>query len=642
VIAANRACLVPLLAAFAAGCAAAPPVAIRRAEAAACPASVDVAGLLARHAGGFGSPAEVESALPRSFDGEFELQGRHGSMELVLDRGGRYGNVQAVDGMVGGDGIDDQGPWGLDLFGVAVRLRDGEAQENAYAAWMNRRGYLESFDALRDSAVCAVQEGAPRVTVRYRISALGDPELTFSLGDAALLAATHSDLSGRIHRTFLRWSERAEGRVRWPMAFRDRDPAGNETRVSFAREVSGVVCATRAPGASCLSPPPSKLRFSWPAASPVRVPMRFYQEELSLSASVGGREHWALLDSGAALTALDVTTPLGNAFRPALQVETGGSDQGFSGGLGALAEPVALGGLLAEHLPALGVPIPLLESFGERRPEIILGFSFFIEATIRVDYQGGELALAKSGEALHSPRAVGVPMKLLGSILAVEASVDGVSGLFQLDTGAGLAVSLDRRWAEPRGFPGARPTLRFRARGGAGEKETEQVAMRAGSLELGPIRVDRPLAKLHSPPFSSGAIAGVLGNEVFARCAAVVFDVARRTLWLEPPCDRAVPETLAGWRLERRDDPGHPGRPWVVKSLIPGGSAEQGGLQPGDRLLEVGSKPAVLDRSRFEAETEQPPGTQLPITFERQGALLKRTLRLVRPLDGEPMTSRRP
>lgn len=99
----------------------------------------------------------------------------------------------------------------------------------------------------------------------------------------------------------------------------------------------------------------------------------------------------------------------------------------------------------------------------------------------------------------------------------------------------------------------------------------------------------------------------------------MLFDVPKRRLWVEGACDRAVPERRLGWRFEKKLDPAQPDRPWVVRALWPGGGAERAGLAVGDRILEVGGKPATLDVGPLWTLEQQPAGTKLPIVFTRAG-----------------------
>jgi hypothetical protein len=154
--------------------------------------------------------------------------------------------------------------------------------------------------------------------------------------------------------------------------------------------------------------------------------------------------------------------------------------------------------------------------------------------------------------------------------------------------------------------------------------------MRPATFEFGPIRLTEPLVAIDSVRSPSNRIAGQVGNGVFAHCAAVVFDVQNRTLWLEPPCDRDLPEDLSGWVLERKDSAAYPDRPWVARFVIPGGSADVAGVKAGDRILRLGGTAAPLEISTFESLTKQAPGTMVPAVIVRGGEEKEVTLRLVR------------
>ena len=167
----------------------------------------------------------------------------------------------------------------------------------------------------------------------------------------------------------------------------------------------------------------------------------------------------------------------------------------------------------------------------------------------------------------------------------------------------------------------------MKGRFGAGTEETTSTFYRLVNGSLGPLAFDGHLSSVDDTP-GSGVIAGLAGNQVLARCDAVVFDVAKRTLWLEGACDRPVPESRAGWRLAKKPDPSHPDRPWVVGALWPDGAAERAGVQKGDRLLEVAGKPATVDVAPLWAIEQQAVGTKVPVVIERAAAP-KNRVRLV-------------
>lgn len=597
---------------------------------AACPAIPDVQGLLVRHARAFGSKGSVARALPRSFTGETVDRGKRGSVELVLGRTGRFSLTTIVGGMLSASGVDAQGPWSIGHAGVPVRLREDEAVEFAFAAWMQGRDYLDSFDPTRDSAMCKVGTGGTKISVQYNLPGIGNPELTFRATDASLLSVTHLDSYG--HKTVLSfhtWSDADPTGVRWPLTIQRKEASGNESLVTFTKSVPGVQCPSRA-AEGCLAPPRSKLTFSWPRETPVRVPATFFLNEVILHAKVGGRPFLGLVDSGATLNVIDKGSTIASAFRPATAVENLMQDQRTPFALGEIRESVTLGDLAIDHLPVAAIPMPSFDEFGARRPEMLIGYPIFLGTAVRIDYARQEVLLSKDARTLHTKSAMAIPLKFIGQVVATEARIDGVSGWFVLDSGYSGALDLFKDWAATHGFPGSRPTYTLRQQAEFGDNQTDEKHMRPATFELGPIRLTEPLVTIESVRSPADQIAGQIGYGLFARCAAVVFDMENRNLWLEPPCDRNLPEDLSGWVLERKDSPAYPDSPWVARFVIPGGSADLAGVKTGDRILQLGGKPAILDVSTFESITKQAPGTTIPVIIVRGAARKELTLRLIK------------
>ena len=333
---------------------------------------------------------------------------------------------------------------------------------------------------------------------------------------------------------------------------------------------------------------------------------------------------------GAGITVVDVTLPIGQAFVPTSDVAAQGATQKLRVGLGELPV-VDVGDLHVEHLPTASVPIPSLEAFGDKRPEIVLGYTFFALGAVRVDYTKGEVALAQRADQLIKAGSRAVPMRVLGGKLVADVTIGGQPAAIQLDTGNGGGIDLTKRWASAHGLPGTHKNVTVRGQFGAGAGESDDVFFRLGSAALGPLTFDDSLAQISDEPGES-TLAGLAGNQIFARCDAVVFDHAQRTLWLEGACDKPSSQTRFGWRLTRKDDPAFAKSPWVIRSLLPGGAAELSGLHVGDRLLTVGGKPAALDVAPMWQLEAQPAGTKIPLTVSRAQKTERMTLELTVPL----------
>jgi PDZ domain/Aspartyl protease len=424
------------------------------------------------------------------------------------------------------------------------------------------------------------------------------------------------------------WGEPDARGVRWPTELTELSALGQQVGVRQVNERPGLVCEGVDPRFSadgCLSPPTPNLRIEWPTDL-VRVPMRYHLGGVSLRVALDGKPAWALLDSGAGLTALDATMPAGRALRPTLQVTGAGAAQSVRMGFGEV-DSLAVGALTLRHLPVLSAPVPALAAFGERRPEVFVGLPLFLAAAVRVDYANGEIVLARSASGLVGPGATSLSLRLLGGRLAVDASVEGTPGTFVVDTGSSGGVTFYKPWLDERSLLGDRPSLVERGQLGIGDDESAWALVRVRRFDLGPVRHDDRLATVLIPP-ATGRLAGVVGNGVLARCAAVVFDVARRALWLEPPCNRPSPEPNAGWVVALSPEPAHRDRPWVLSTVFAGGAAALAGLAKGDRLLTIDGEPVGPDPAKIEALAAGAPGTKLRVEYERAGKTLRATLEL--------------
>ena len=520
----------------------------------------------------------MAAGLPRTTRSELGTTRTPGTEEVVLEaRGSRTWGSDA--GLQSAHGIDENGPWSMvAAIGVPVRLRPDEAVEVAFDDWFARRGYVDSWDPKSDTAACKLEGGSPRVMLGYASKPLlGAPQIELDLETAAVLGYDVGTASGlRKQALFYEWSAADARGVRWPTVSKHADALGNRT-IRQVRQVESGSCHGYDPSApatrQCLSLPVPRTTFEWPEAGIVHLPMRHYLGEISLQVSLHGKTRWALLDSGAGMTVLDIDTPSGNGFSPSANVRLSGAAPSLKAGIGELAE-LGLASLVLRQLPALAMPLPVLDGFGNRRPELLVGTTLFVAAAVRLDYAAGELTLARTVADLPGPGAIGIPLRFLDGKLVADVALEGTIVPIQIDTGNAGGLSLDPRWSNAHGIPGARKTFSFHARMGAETAATDHGVARLEAVHFGPIAHDHRLAALdESAP--SGTLSGTLGNDVLSHCARVTFDLEHRTLWLDPPCTREVPESLAGWRLGKHVQAGHESRPWAVDNVFAGGTAEK-------------------------------------------------------------------
>ncbi len=577
-------------------------------------------------------------------------ESRTGKSEIVLATDAHRAQI-IVGPLYSADGVDASGAWTLDGgSGVVQRIADDEAIAPRFAAWVLRRSYLRSFIGARDRITCEDIGSGPgagaRVDVAFAIPELGAPVLAFDLESGALLASSHVASDGRPTReTYEAWSEPDHG-VRWPRRYTEHPLVAGPTTHELAPPQHGTECMRFDPtgvaipqrGAVCTAPPPDRFAMTWPSRDPVRVrlAMIYVGGVVMVRAKVEGRETIALLDSGATTTMVDATTETGKRFRSALEVSGTGATQKVRFGYGELAA-IELGELRAERVPTLSVPIPSFDTFGDKRPELILGHPFFASIVVRVDYKHSEVVLAKSLDGLLAkggePRAI--PLRMLKGKIVAAGKVEGADAAFLIDTGSDGGLDVFKSWASSHGLPGNRAVVDVDGSVGLGTGSASTQFFRLTRASLGPLAWDNQGTHMLDSP-GAGTFAGLAGNRILARCDAVVFDVAKRKLWLEGACDRAVPERRMGWHFDKKVDAAYADRPWVVDGLWPGGAAEKAGVRVGDRVLEVGGKAATLDVGTLWAIEEQPEGTRVPVLLLRAGTTKARE-RVVAELRSPPL-----
>jgi PDZ domain-containing protein/aspartyl protease len=576
-----------------------------------CPASIDLPALLARHAAEYGSTAAVEAALPLTRTLEIEQGSSKGKCVELVDKARR--KSQCTRGPLElAEGIDEEGSWALMHTGALVRLADDESAGVRFLAWLEQRRYL---DEKPGDVSCKDNGGRPIAVAQFPRSAIGDPALAFDLESGALLRSTFTEPDGSwAATTFEEWSPKDKSGVRWPVKMTTRYAVQEPLTERLAESKSGVDCGQGSPEA-CFQPPAPKLKMTFPKTGRASVKFEDAYNEIMIHTKLGKEDVIALLDSGAGITAIDGTGAAAKSFKPAFELSGSGATQKVHLGFGEIEE-LQIGDLKIEHLPAASVPIPAFADFGKQRPAVVLGFSLFQAAAIRIDYARKEVIFANEVTLLKSPASKDLAIKDLGGKVVARVELNKADAPIEVDTGNAGAFALYDKWAAGHNLPGSLKAVEQKGRFGAGEAETVRRLFRLPAAKLGPIEAKDMLVSIASPP-APGNSAGLVGNTILGRCRAVIFDLVHRKLWFEGPCDRPVRESRAGWRLTRQDDESAKDRPWVITGLVPGGSAARAGVEEGDRLLQLGGSPATIDVAKLLTMCERPVGTKLSVEVLR-------------------------
>jgi hypothetical protein len=236
-----------------------------------------------------------------------------------------------------------------------------------------------------------------------------------------------------------------------------------------------------------------------------------------------------------------------------------------------------IGGVLVRKPAAATLSLRGVESGLGHKLYGIIGSELFRRTVVTIDYAHREVILGDT--ARHGKP---IPITIDEETPIVDARLGAVTGKMQLDTGGGI-VTLNASFLaqHPEIVPATTlevtsgAVLPGRSRGGVG---------RLDAIDLGPFRLSKPIVNF-SHNTSGDRVArdaGFIGGDVLRRFT-VTFDYAHQRVFLQP--DKALEEpfefSMAG--VSFVSDEGRV----VVRSVIPGGPADQAGLKAGDVVQNV-------------------------------------------------------
>ena len=319
------------------------------------------------------------------------------------------------------------------------------------------------------------------------------------------------------------------------------------------------------------------------AQDSVTVPFQFTGNHIFVPISINGKGPFpAAFDTGAlylispGLSKELHLTPLG-------RLRVSGFGERVVPAEWAQADSVQIGGLT--------LPRPKFVSLdtGELPIRTIIGYEVLHHFVVRVDYDTHLLTLTRPEKFVYRGTGVVLPLRLHGHTPAVEGAVDGVRGLFTLDTGSGSSLDLyspfiqahDLRHKYAAGF------TRETGVGLGGAMRAQSVHV--GSLALGAAEVrgvETELTANQGGESSDKAIAGNIGETVLKQFN-LTFDYTHSQVILEKNKGYGkVEDGHAGIGLDPK------GREWRVVSVTPDGAAAQAGIKEGDRVLQIEGKDA--------------------------------------------------
>lgn len=372
------------------------------------------------------------------------------------------------------------------------------------------------------------------------------------------------------------------------------------------------------------------------AGRPVaQVPFEMNGNSLFLQARVNGsRPCWFILDTGAAVSVLNLTSVRSLGLR--------GGAAGTLQGAGGVVQSTRVagvtfdvGGALLEDLSVAAIPLTPFENSGGRVLDGILGYEFFRRYVVEIDYEARRLTVHEPAGYAYAGRGESLPLDIKNNHPHVRARLTlpgraPLEGEFVIDAGASLPVTLLPSFIERHKLRDSLPpTHTVYGRGVGGEVPLP--VGRAESVRIGGFTLAQPVAAFPSAgTFGGEGIAGNIGTAVLRRFK-VVFDYSRRRVHLEPAKNFADPFEFDTSGLGLATE-GPSFTALKVARVLPGTPAAEAGLRAGDEIVSVEGRPAGGTRLSDLRERLRRPGQTLQFRVRRGAAELDvelRTRRLV-------------
>jgi|HubBroStandDraft_1064217.scaffolds.fasta_scaffold00252_12 hypothetical protein len=395
--------------------------------------------------------------------------------------------------------------------------------------------------------------------------------------------------------------------------YRTRTTTGQAKFDVVSTTTLAAVNETIAPGRFAAPPTPVDDTQFPAGADRVTLPFQQVDGDILLPISLNGAAAiGALFDTGAVnMLNRSEAAALGLEAKGALPMGGFGTALATSGV--AKVATVDLGGLRLKDQIFFTVDLGAAEAAGLSM-QAAIGYDIARRAVTVIDYAGSRITFIKPASFHPAPEAVAIPFKFTGHIPVIEASLDGIAGEFQIDTGARPSLVVMEPFSRAhdlvRRYQASRTVVAGSGVGGM----VRALLFRPASLKIGPFEIRQPVGDLlldrsgaAADPRTSGNIgAGIL------RRFTLTLDYARQMLYLVPNARFAEPDVAdrSGLWLVRSG----PGA-LAVADVVANSPAAEAGLLVGDLITAIdGLAASSLGGAEVSRRLAGPPGTLVRVT----------------------------
>jgi membrane-associated protease RseP (regulator of RpoE activity) len=279
---------------------------------------------------------------------------------------------------------------------------------------------------------------------------------------------------------------------------------------------------------------------------------------------------------------------------------------------------VQLGSATLTHQPFAILPLgPVMQAIEGVHIDGMVGYETAARYLVTIDYAKSTMTLSLPKPGVRPP-GVAVPFVFNGTIPQFDGSIDGIPGVFVVDTGNRQSLVLTSPFVAKNNLASRyKPSVGGITGFGIGGPSRAMLT-RVRSLALGSIDVPNVLTALSTDAMGAmadPAIAGNVGGGLLKRFT-VTFDYRNQVMYLQKNASFHSGETTDHSGLILVE--GHAGiRAIGVLSATP---AARAGIKPGDVIVSVNGTPvAQLGLARVRTLFRSAPGTKIRLAVRSSG-----------------------
>ena len=241
----------------------------------------------------------------------------------------------------------------------------------------------------------------------------------------------------------------------------------------------------------------------------------------------------------------------------------------------------------------------------------VIGYELLKRFPIKLDFQRSRAVFYDPSRFTYAGTGVGVPVKVRDHVAQIDGSIDGINGVFAIDTSGRGSLFLTAPFVDANGLVKRFGATQSFVSGAGADGYQHALLARASVLKLGNVTFDKPIVALSTQgaAAANADIAGSVGHGIL-RQFNITFDYANEFLYFERNTNYGQPDVFdrSGMWIER----GASG--FEVVELIKDGPAAKAGLAPGNVIVAIDGKPwSALGLNVVRQDFKAAPGTKVKV-----------------------------